>query len=46
MKINDDDRKDLKRLLYTAHTIKKCIKNSHVIRLMDGDNAHQARDTF
>ena len=38
MKINNDDRNNLKRLLYTAHSIKKFIKNSHIIRLMDGDN--------
>ena len=38
MKINNDDREDLKRLLYTAHPIKKIIKNSHIIRLMDGGN--------
>ena len=38
MKINNDDREDLKRLLYTAHSLKKFIKNSHIIRMMDGDN--------
>ena len=38
MKIGVDDREDLKRLLYTAYPIKKFIKNSHVIRLMDSDN--------
>ena len=39
MKISDDDdREDLKRLLYTAHPIKKFIKNSYIIRLMDGDS--------
>ena len=38
MKINNDDRNDLKRLLYTAHSLKKFIKNSHIIRLLDEDN--------
>ena len=38
MKIGVDDREDLKRLLYTAYPIKKIIKNSHIIRLMDADN--------
>ena len=38
MKINIEDRENLKRLLYTAHPIKKYIKNSHIIRLMDADN--------
>ena len=38
MKISVDDREDLKRLLYTAHPIKKIIKNSYIIRLMDGDS--------
>ena len=38
MKISVDDREDLKRLLYTAHPIKKCIKNSYIIRLMDSDS--------
>ena len=38
MKINIEDRENLKRLLYTAHPIKKFIKNSHIIRLMDADN--------
>ena len=37
MKINNDDRDNLKRLLYTAHSIKKFIKNSHIIRLMEED---------
>ena len=37
MKINIEDRENLKRLLYTAHPIKKYIKNSHIIRLMDAD---------
>ena len=31
MKINNDDRDNLKRLLYKAHSIKKFIKNSHII---------------
>ena len=38
MKINVEDRENLKRLLYAAHPIKKFIKNSHIIRLMDADN--------
>ena len=38
MKINIEDRENLKRLLYTAHPIKKYIKNSHINRLMDTDN--------
>ena len=38
MKISVDDREDLKRLLYTAHPIKKFIKNSYIIRLMDSDS--------
>ena len=38
MKINVEDRENLKRLLYAAHPIKKIIKNSHIIRLMDADN--------
>ena len=44
MKINNDDRGDLKRLLYTAHAIKKYIKNSHIIRLMDVDNDFEYDD--
>ena len=39
MKISDDDdREDLKKLLYTAHPIKILIKISYIIRLMDGDS--------
>ena len=38
MKIKLEDRENLKRLLYTAHPIKKYIKNSHINRLMDADN--------
>ena len=38
MKINIEDRENLKRLLYTAHPIKKFVKNSHIIRLMDSDD--------
>ena len=38
MKISAEDRENLKRLLYTAYPIKKYIKNSHIIRLMEADN--------
>jgi len=44
MKINVEDRENLKRLLYTAHPIKKYIKNSHIIRLMDADNDVEYED--
>ena len=44
MKINVEDRENLKRLLYTAHPIKKYIKNSHIIRLMDADDDFEYDD--
>ena len=44
MKINIEDRENLKRLLYTAHPIKKYIKNSHIIRLMDVDDDFEYDD--
>ena len=44
MKINVEDRENLKRLLYTAHSIKIYIKNSHIIRLMDADDDFEYDD--
>ena len=36
MKIDEKDRRELRRLLYSAHSMKPYIKNVHVIRLMEG----------
>ena len=38
MKIDEVDRSELRRLLYSAQSMKPYIKNAHVIRLMDGVN--------
>ena len=38
MKIDEKDRSELARLLYSAHSMKPYIKNVHVIRLMEGVN--------
>ena len=38
MKIDVKDRGELRRLLYSAHSMKPYIKNVHVIRMMEGDN--------
>ena len=38
MKIDEKDRGELERLLYSAHSMKPYIKNVHVIRLMEGVN--------
>ena len=38
MKIDDKDKSELLRILYSAHSMKLYIRNVHVIRLMDGVN--------
>ena len=38
MKIDDKDKSELVRILYSAHSMKPYIKNVHVIRLMEGNN--------
>ena len=38
MKVRNDDRPDLTRLLYSAHSIEPYIKNPHIIGMMEGDN--------
>ena len=38
MKIDEGDRSELRRLLYSAQSMKPYIKNAHVISLMDGVN--------
>ena len=43
MKIQNDHRHELIRLLYSAQPIKKFIKNRHIIRMMDGDNGDYKR---
>ena len=37
MRVRNEDRTDLTRLLYSAHSIKPFIKNSHIIKMMEGE---------